>query len=66
MPIINVSHASPLSDAVIEELMHGLTEVYTSVTGANAAAVHVLVQAVPAERWAVGGQSLAAKKAQAS
>jgi len=64
MPIINVNHASPLTAEQIEALMEGLTEVYTSVTKSNPAAVHVLVQQVPKDRWAVGGESLSKRHAQ--
>ncbi|WP_228002822.1 tautomerase family protein [Nocardia australiensis] len=63
MPIINVNHASPLTAEQIEALMAGLTDVYTSVTNSNPAAVHVLVQQVPTERWAVGGESLSRRNA---
>lgn len=66
MPIINVNHASPLTVDQIEALMAGLTEVYTSVTKSNASAVHVLVQQVPADRWGVGGESLAVRNSRAA
>lgn len=66
MPIINVNHASPLTEQQIEALMEGLTEVYTSVTKSNPAAVHVLVQQVPTERWSVGGESLSKRNAKSS
>ncbi|CAM3177246.1 tautomerase family protein [Prescottella defluvii] len=63
MPLINVNHASDLTREQIEELMERLTDVYTSVTNSNPAAVHVLVQHVPTDRWSVGGESLARRNA---
>lgn len=61
VPFISVSHASPLTDEQIASLQERLTSVYASVTNADPAAVHVIVQAVPAHRWAVGGVGLAKK-----
>lgn len=63
MPLINIHHASDLTGDQIEELMERLTEAYASVTNASPSAVHVLVQQVPADRWGVGGESLARRKA---
>lgn len=62
MPLINVNHASPLTEQQLDELISRLTETYTAVTGAKAESVQVLVHAVPAERWGIGGQSLAARR----
>lgn len=62
MPLIHVNHASALTSEQIESLMSGLTEIYTSVTNANPEAVQVLIQQIPADRWAVGGRSLADRK----
>ncbi|MDC3729203.1 MULTISPECIES: tautomerase family protein [Nocardiaceae] len=66
MPIIRVNHASPLTETQIEALMKELTDVYTSVTNSNPGAVHVLVEHVPADRWAVGGESLTARRSKTS
>ncbi|GAA4685588.1 tautomerase family protein [Gordonia humi] len=59
MPIINVKHASPLSAEQIDQLIASITEVYVSITNATASSVQVLIDQTPAERWGIGGQSLA-------
>lgn len=62
MPLINVNHASAISDEQAEDLIRSLTESYVTVTGADPAAVQVLMMNVPAERWGIGGQTLAQRK----
>lgn len=63
MPIITVTFASPVSDQQADELIQKLTDSYVEVTSAKAEAVHVLLENVPADRWGVGGESLAARRA---
>ncbi|WP_326645801.1 tautomerase family protein [Streptosporangium sp. NBC_01755] len=63
MPLIRINHAAPLSPEVIENLLHTVTDAYVTATGSDPAAVHVLVERVQPENWAVGGTSLAARNA---
>lgn len=63
MPLIQVSHASPLSPDTVEKLLGALTTAYSEVTGSDPGAVHVLLERVPPERWGIGGESLEARAA---
>ena len=58
MPLIQVKHASPLSEEQISSLIRDLTEAYVANSNAAAASVHVIVEQVPNTRWGVGGRSL--------
>ena len=58
MPLIQVKHASPLSEEQISSLIADLTRTYVANTNAAPGSVHVLVEQVPDSRWGVGGQTL--------
>jgi 4-oxalocrotonate tautomerase len=62
MPIIDVKYASQLTDDQLASLITGLTDSYATATGAPRESVQVLVTALPADRWGVGGQSLAERR----
>ncbi|MBW0113762.1 tautomerase family protein [Pseudonocardia abyssalis] len=63
MPIIAVTHASPLTPEQVEELVATLTDAYVSVAQAKAETVHVLVDRVDPQHWGVGGRTLARRNA---
>lgn len=63
MPIIDVHHASSLTDEQAGELIESLTKAFVNVTGANPESLHVLIQQIDSDRWGVGGRTLTARRA---
>lgn len=63
MPIIDVHHASPITEDQARELIESLTESFVKVTGANPESLHVLLHQVTPDRWGVGGRTLTARRA---
>ncbi|MFD9124632.1 4-oxalocrotonate tautomerase family protein [Kitasatospora sp. NPDC059571] len=66
MPFINVKQLAGRTPEQRAEIARELTAAYTRVTGVDPAAVWVLIEELPAENWAAGGETYAAKRAAAA
>lgn len=64
MPLIQVQHTPGKTAEQKAELARALTEAYAQTLGVKPDAVWVTIQEVPADSWSVGGETLAARRAQ--
>lgn len=68
MPLVTLKLIAGEEDApspeTCERLIARLTEVVSEELGKDSAATQVLIETLPAIHWGVGGQSVAAKRAQ--
>ncbi len=58
MPIVTIQNAGKLTKNQKEDLMQQVTELVTTVTGKPSQSVYVVIEEVPRENFAVGGNSL--------
>ncbi|MDT7799903.1 MAG: 4-oxalocrotonate tautomerase [Actinomycetota bacterium] len=65
MPLIHVTQTQGKSAEEKAELLRELTDTYVKVTGAKPASVWATVSEVATDSWSVGGDTLAARAAEA-
>ncbi|GAA1089143.1 4-oxalocrotonate tautomerase [Kitasatospora gansuensis] len=63
MPFINVKQLAGRTVEQRAEIARELTETYVRITGVSPAAVTVVIEEIPLENWAAGGETYAAKRA---
>ncbi|MEV8095142.1 4-oxalocrotonate tautomerase family protein [Kitasatospora sp. NPDC085879] len=66
MPFITVKQLAGRTEEQRAEIARELTAAYARATGMDPANVWVVVEEVPAENWAAGGETFAAKRARAA
>ena len=62
MPLIRISHASQYQPEQKEAIMQAVTQAYAQASGCEPGKVWVLLEEVPAQDWATGGTSIAARR----
>ncbi|WP_030271422.1 tautomerase family protein [Streptomyces sp. NRRL B-24484] len=66
MPLITVKQLAGRSPEQRAEIARELTAAYARATGMDPEKVWVVVEEIPAENWAAGGETFAAKQARAA
>ncbi|GJF32373.1 hypothetical protein KNE206_50730 [Kitasatospora sp. NE20-6] len=61
MPFITVKQLAGRTEEQRAEIARALTDAYARATGLAADKIWVAIEEVPAENWAIGGETLAAR-----